>query len=196
MLTTSKFICISIAESVIVEENTCDIQLLLCSEGRSTHQHLCVLLHCIACNSFGAWGCGPKVGSCLHPFCHHNSKCSWNSKVLVSLKISSIVKWTKFQRKKLVFQVNIVDFIPCVFCVPGHSICWSSGFSLRMSCLCTEQRQRLLAYWRLVEWTNGLWQKNLVMLWRLKQEVKHLKSLDSRLETGMNEYSCLTYLIP
>lgn len=54
MLTSSKFICMSIAESVIVEENTRDIQLLLCSEGRSTHQHLCVLLHCIACNSFGA----------------------------------------------------------------------------------------------------------------------------------------------
>lgn len=74
----------SIAESVIVEEDTCDLQLLLCSEGRSTHQHVCVLLHCITCNSFGAWGCGPKVGSCLYPFHHHYSKCSWNSKVLIS----------------------------------------------------------------------------------------------------------------
>lgn len=77
----------------------------------------------------------------------------------------------------------------------GHSIYSSFGFYLRMLCLYIEQRQLLLVYWRLVEWMNGLSLRNLEMLSRLKQELKHSRSLDSGLKTGINWYYYLSYLI-
>ena len=39
------------AESNFVEEDTCDLQLLLRSEDHSPHKHICLLLHCATGNS-------------------------------------------------------------------------------------------------------------------------------------------------
>lgn len=69
------------AESIVMEEGPCDLQLLLRSEDRSPLKHICVLLHCITGNCRGAWSWGPKVGSSLYSFHYHPSQCCRNSKV-------------------------------------------------------------------------------------------------------------------
>jgi len=49
----------TVAESVFVEEVTYCLQFFLCSEDCGPHTHICVLLHFVTCNCYGAWGCGP-----------------------------------------------------------------------------------------------------------------------------------------
>jgi hypothetical protein len=69
------------AESIVMEEGTCDLQLLLRSEDHSPHKHICLLLRCVTGNCGGAGSCGSEVGSSLYSFHHHPSQCCRNSEV-------------------------------------------------------------------------------------------------------------------
>lgn len=105
---------VSNAESIFVEEGTCDIQLLLYSEDHSPHKHICVLLHCTTRHCSSTRSCSSKVGSSLYSIPHHPSECCWNSKVSYSFLIGLQnfgIEFLKFEGSTIWWKLGSLSYL-------------------------------------------------------------------------------------
>lgn len=71
----------NLAESEVLEEGICDIQLLLSEEDCGPYGHFFPLLCCASPHHFDSRSSDSHLGNCLYPLHHHHFECCWNSQV-------------------------------------------------------------------------------------------------------------------
>ena len=80
------------AENKLVQEDACDVQLLLGAKGDRPLLHILLLLCDSASLCFGASSERPQMGSHLPSLHHYHSQLRWNSEVVPSAVLLGAVR--------------------------------------------------------------------------------------------------------